>query len=182
MRTYKANLSKSSFMQLAKDLNAYADTLETKCKRFVALLAEKGVLVAKTTATGKYGSYVLFQYKVEPQKDGCTAIMYGTNTGLVTETWMINSAGDTKSVDVSPILMLEFGSGFKAVNPYGLSGVGQGTFPEQTHAFDPKGWSYRTVDGEWHHSTGYQPSSPMYTAAMAMYVAIATTAKQVFGE
>lgn len=182
MRTFNAELSYDSLMNLAKELDAYADSLETKCVTFISRLAELGIQTSVQASTGKYGAYVRFYKTVNPTKDGCDCIMYGSNTGMVTETWMINSSGDTKSVDVSPILMLEFGSGPKAINIQNVPGVGQGTFPEQTHAYDSGGWSYRTTDGEWHHSTGYSPKMPMYRAFAEMYASISHIAKQVFGE
>jgi hypothetical protein len=134
--------------------------------------------------TGKFGSYIAFKAEVDPEKYGCKAVMVATNTGLIKSEWRINSSGDTRTADVSPILMAEFGSGLKADDSYGKRQqvpMGTGTFPEQTHAEDPDGWWYQTLDGVWHHSYGVSPTYPMMRASVAMTNRISMVAKQVFG-
>ena len=69
--------------------------------------------------------------------------------------------------DGQAVLFIEFGAGVKYSDPQhpeaAVNGMGVGTYPEQTHAFDPKGWNF--WDGtQWRHSYGNAPSMPMYNA------------------
>ena len=59
--------------------------------------------------------------------------------------------------------------------------MGTGTFPGQTHAEDPEGWWYQTLDGVWHHSKGIAPTMPMAKAQAEIYDQIASVAREVFG-
>ena len=79
--------------------------------------------------------------------------------------------------------MAEFGSGWFAevlFDDVPLNKVGQGTFPGQKHAFQPGGWSYQGLNGEWYHSKGFKPSHPMYHAQLAIYDQMIAIAKEVF--
>ena len=62
-------------------------------------------------------------------------------------------------------------------------GVGQGTFPGQTHAFEDSWW-YKEWDengkGEWKRGRGVTPTHPMYHAKMKMYEQIYNVARKVF--
>lgn len=158
----------------------YQEYLQKKAIEYVKALADVGIMMAETySKSSYYGRYVLFYKEVKEEVEGATAIMYGTNTGVVTASWKIQN-NEVKSVDVSPILMLEFGSGFKAQNPANVSNVGQGTFPGQTHAQDPGGWSWMDLDGNWHHSTGTEAHLPMYRAMVDMMNNIVDIARLVF--
>ena len=83
----------------------------------------------------------------------------------------------------SPAAMfVEFGAGviYGAGHPFAAElGMGPGTFPGQTHAFNPNGWWFKTDDPKlatktdrygyyWHHSYGNPPHMPMYHAARAV--------------
>ena len=76
--------------------------------------------------------------------------------------------------------MIEFGSGFKANNPKDIPGVGQGTFPNQTHAFDKEGWYWVDLDGKLNHSYGISPEMPMYKASLEVIKEVRTVVKEVF--
>jgi hypothetical protein len=84
--------------------------------------------------------------------------------------------------------MAEFGSGWEASDASGQPnaeaarrlGMGQGSFPGQTHAFDKDGWWYKDLDGEWHNTTGITPSMPMWNALIAMENDIVNVARQVY--
>lgn len=79
-------------------------------------------------------------------------------------------------------LFVEFGAGvtYGAGHPFAAElGMGPGTFPGQTHAFNQNGWWFKTDDPKlatktdrygyyWHHSYGNPPHMPMYHAAKAV--------------
>lgn len=150
-----------------------------KTKVFAKRLAEYGISIASDNVAG-YGKYIMFCTEISPQANGCKTVMVATNTGLIKSEWRTEDG--EKSADVSPILMVEFGSGLRANNPKAAEfGMGTGTFPGQNYAQDPSGWWYMDLDGEWHHSYGVAPSMPMYKAAMEMQRNIWKIAKEVFG-
>ena len=186
MAKHKVSLnifSESSIRKAQEQIKEYKDDLIAKCELFVEKLAEVGIMVAEQN-TGQFGNYIAFQTELDPDKYGCKAVVVATNTGLIKSEWIINSSGDTRTADVSPILMAEFGSGLRADDSYGKRQkvpMGTGTFPEQTHAEDPDGWWYQTLDGVWHHSYGVSPTYPMMRASAAMTDRIRMVAKQVFG-
>lgn len=149
-----------------------------KCELLIRRLAEKGIQTAQKQA-GEYGKYISFTMQTDQNRDGCSGVMLATNTGIVKSEWQTKEG--IKSADISPLLMVEFGSGLRAENPMNVPGVGTGTFPGQTHAKDPQGWWYLDLNGEWHHSYGIFPRAPMYKAAMEMQDIVVQTAKEVFG-
>ena len=112
--------SASSIRKAQEQIKAYKDDLIDKCELFVTKLAEVGIMVAEQN-TGKFGSYIAFKAEVDPEKYGCKAVMVATNTGLIKSEWRINSFGDTRTADVSPILMAEFGSDGVWHHSYGVS-------------------------------------------------------------
>ena len=76
--------------------------------------------------------------------------------------------------------MAEFGSGWLSEVLFNVSGVGQGTFPGQIHAFDEKGWYWTTEDGVKHHSIGEKPTHPMHNAMNEMIRDVEKIAVEVF--
>lgn len=175
----KSDLSVSGIKNLQKQLQDYQKSLASKCEEFIRRLAEIGIETAKHN-TGNFGHYITFSVKTEPNKDGCKGLMIATETGKIISQWQTKDG--IKSADVSPLLMVEFGSGWRAENPMNVPGVGQGTFPDQSHAFDKDGWYWVDLNGELHHSYGITPKMPMYNAYLAMEMKIIETAKDVFGK
>lgn len=169
-------LSKSSILQLQKDIQAYRGELNRKCEKIVDRLTDFGIATAKAHL-GPYGPYVTFIQYLAPLTYGCTAIMLATNTGIIRSEWITKEG--VKTADVSPLLMVEFGSGTKAENPMNIPGVGQGTFPGQTHAFE-SGWWYMDLNEQWHYTTGVTPGAPMYNAVVEMRKSIVSIAREVF--
>lgn len=178
-RTFKTNLSVSGIKALQKQLEDYKKDLVNKCEEYVSRLAEIGIETAKHN-TGNFGHYITFSVKTEPNKDGCAALMIATETGKIISQWQTKDG--IKSADVSPLLMVEFGSGWRAKNPMDVPGVGQGTFPDQTHAFDKEGWYWKDLYGNLHHSYGITPKMPMYNAYLEMEKKLFEIAKDVFGK
>ena len=185
-KTIKGTLSVKSIHEMQKELKAYKEQLISKCETFTKRLSEIGIETAKMRLSGSTGteeremaSHITFSTEVNPSKNGVKTLMVASS-GSITRTWVTGDG--TKSVDVSPLLMVEFGSGLRANNDHGGQyGMGQGTFPGQTHASDPDGWYWKTNDDEWHHSFGISPAMPMYHAYKAMVDKIYDVAKEVFG-
>lgn len=179
-KTISFYLSEESVRNAARQLQAYSDGLQAKCDLFAKRLMERGISVAKAN-TGNFGKYIVFQMQTQSQGDGCKGILYATQTGFIKSQWKTKDGIESR--DVSPLLMAEFGSGRYAENPMKVDGVGQGTFPEQTHAFDANGWYWQdAVTDEWHHSYGINPSAPMYKAYLAMEEQLLIVAREVFGD
>lgn len=188
----KLNAFSISDMNNAKQkVMAYRHGLIRKCDIFVRKLANKGILVAQEhlgDADEGYGKYITFGLDLEHGQYGCKGLMYATNTGIIKSQWKtVDDNGNevVREEDVSPLLMVEFGAGLRAErssNAWASKfGMGTGTFPNQTHAFDPEGWWYKGMDDEWHHSYGVYASMPVYHAMMEMMDEIHNTAMEVFG-
>ena len=180
------SLSTDGIKQAQKELRAYKNDLQYKCELFVSTLIENGIVVARSSATqNQFGQYITFEKKLSASKYGASGILCASS-GTIEVQWM--SYGKLKSADVSPLLMAEFGSGFNASDSSGKPnigyaldlGMGQGTFPNQTHAFDAGGWWYQDLDGNWHNTTGVSPSMPVFNALLDMETKILTTAREVF--
>ena len=178
-------LSTKDIARAKQEIKAYRDGLVEKCRIFVERLADHGISVAQLY-TGEYGNLITFSKEIEATRNGATGIMLATS-GTITRQWM--TQGRIKSADIIPLLMVEFGSGWKASDASGKPnagtakalGYGQGTFPGQTHAFDPGGWYWQDLDGEWHSSEGEEPEMPVFHASMAMEMELFDIAQEVFG-
>lgn len=177
-RKYKANLSVSGIEQLKRDLLNYKEvTLKNLLRKYVTELAKEGITVGEQNVGG-FGKYITFSIKTDATKDGCKALMVATETGKIISSWQ--TADGIKTAEVSPLLMAEFGSGWGAENPMKVSGVGQGTFPNQTHAFDKEGWYWIDLDGNLNYSKGITAKMPMYKASQQIQRIAKSKAKEVF--
>lgn len=176
-KTYNL-FSLASMRELQRDVANYEKNIQKKCREYVTRLANIGIEVAEANK-GRFSNHIAFKVEYEDDRYGCTAIIYGTDVDKLISTWQ--TLDGTKQAEVSPILMAEFGSGFKAQNPNNVEGYGQGTFPDQTHAFDEDGWSWKDVDGNWHHSKGIEPTMPMYKAGLEIKSNIKKIGKEIFG-
>lgn len=104
------SLTEKSIQDAIDKLERYKDSLQDKCIAFVEELASNGIDVARAN-TGNFGHYITFSYEIKDTTDGCTAIVLATETGRIQSTWQ--TADGLKTVDVSPLLMAEYGSGRK---------------------------------------------------------------------
>ena len=170
-------LSTRSIENAIKEIEKYQKNLMEKVRMFNKRLADEGISIAQGKV-GSFGKYILFSQDTERIENGYRTVLYATNTGIITSKWRTKDG--VKSADISPLFMVEFGSGLRAQNPKGIPGGGTGTFPGSNHSDDPSGWWYMDLDYKWHHSTGVTPRLPMYNAAMAMRAKIVTIAKEVF--
>lgn len=177
-KVFKSDLSVEGIKNLQQQLRGYQQQLNNKNLIFVQRLSELGISVGRQNVGG-FGKYIMFSTKVSQNVDNCKTVLIAKDSGKIINQWKTQDG--IKSADVSPLLMAEFGSGQYAENPLGVSGVGQGTFPEQTHAFDKEGWYWQDLNNEWHHSYGVSPTMPMYKAVLEMRASIRRIAKEVFG-
>lgn len=173
------NLSSSSIQAAIKELKAYQNDLNRKCEELCRRLTEEGILIAQAhIGSSGFGKYIHLGSEITPKQAGCKAILYMNDSSKIVSQWQ--TLEGVKSAEVSPTLMLEFGSGLKAENPVGIPGVGTGTFPGGTHGEDSGGWYYMDLNGEWHHSTGISPKMPMYYAGKELREKVVAVAKEVF--
>lgn len=175
--------SQESIDNAAKQIEAYRDSIERKNAEFISKLADLGISVAQnSTASPEYASYVTFSKKIYASKEGRARGKVSGKSPQVLVEWEVNG-----EAWVSPILMVEFGSGAKASDASGKPnaqkatelGYGRGTFPGQTHAFEER-WHWQDKKGRWHTSSGVEPDMPMWRAAREMRMEIARVARQVF--
>ena len=176
----QATLSQKSINNLIGEVKRYGESLYPKSELFLRRLIDEGIKVAEQNK-GFYGNYIVFEKEFEGGDKKCVGFLIGRNASEITSYW--NMKGKIKSAKISPILFAEFGSGWLAevlFDDVSVGEVGQGTFPGQKHAFDPGGWSYMDLNGNWHHSKGIKPSHPMYKAELAIYEKVIEVAREVF--
>lgn len=176
MKKLTMTLDTNSIKNVIDELEKYRLTLEAKSEELVNRLLDEGIKVAYQHV-GRYAGYVEFTKDVQGGQQ-CVGVLTGKDTQPFISTWKVK--GGERVAEVSGILMSEFGSGWLANVIWNVSGVGQGTFPGQTHAFDPQGWYWTDQDGVKHHSKGEQPHYPMYFADMTMLSQIDSIAREVF--
>lgn len=164
------------------EIQAYRDTLPIKVQIFVNKLADYGISVGYSSISGtEYTGYIEFTKTYQNiSRYSAISVVIGKNVGQLQKSYF--NQGHVVTVDVNAILMAEFGSGFKARNERNISGVGQGTFPGQKHAFDQNGWWWTTPDGVRHHSNGERAYRPIQRAYDEMMLLINTTIQEVFGQ
>ena len=163
-----------SLQQAIKQIEAYRDDLPRKCQEICRRLSEEGVRVADTAINSvPIGKTITLTTNINPSKMGCQAIMKMTGRETRTEDGRVFYTA----------LAIEFGAGIyynSNSNPKSSEfGMGVGTFPGQTHAFQD-GWYYLGNDGNWHYSHGVQASMPMYKASVTLRQKIDSIIKDVF--
>lgn len=177
MKRLKISLTTpNSITKAVEYLNKYVEDLKNKSDILVQRLIDIGISTAKSNC-GEFQGMIVFEKEMEDLGMGC---LVATDGEKIISEWFRN--GDLVSAEVSPLLMAEFGSGWLAQVYFpsvdGL--VGQGTFPNQLHAFDPNGWRWTDKEGNRHHSYGTEPTHPMYSALLAMLLEVDAIAKEVF--
>jgi hypothetical protein len=178
-------LSESDIKRAISELEAYRDSIPSKCAKFAERLAEEGIRVAEQNL-GEYGPYITFTLDVNQDKYGAKAVMSGVSQSVFR--FWLGADGMTRAAEINPLLMAEFGSGWEASDAAGkpnasravAQGMGQGTFPGQIHAKDPDGWWYKDLQGEWHHTYGEEPTMPMFMALLEMVSRVNEIAEEVF--
>lgn len=171
-------LSEKSINHAIGELKKYQNSLAVKTEIFVRRLLDVGIEVAQNNV----GGWKQIEFYKEG-KGGIRTVGYLiAKDRPITVEW--DYKGKKKTAQISPLLMAEFGSGKLAEVLFAIAGVGRGTFPGQTHAFDEKGWNYKKWQadhkGKWQHSSGSAPTHPMYKADMEMIQQVDAIAREVF--
>lgn len=176
-KTISFGLSVSEIDRAIKELQSYQNSLDAKCQQLCERLCNEGIKIAQAhIGSSGFGKYIRLSSEITPEKAGCKAIFFMEDSQKIISQWQ-NQDG-VQSKEISPALMLCFGSGLKAENPTGAPGVGAGSYGE--HGLDPNGWWYMDLNGVWHHSTGIEPKMPMYNAAKELRNKVVSIAKDVF--
>lgn len=168
--TLKANLSFESLSKLSKDFNKYKNNVLRLNEEFVSRLASVGIPIIGAKIAAAQG---------DSEKGYSTFIQ-------------IYHFGEEKCmarivVENKDILFIEFGSGIhynnaKTHNPKAAElGYGVGSYPGQTHAFNPKGWWYSNGAGSSIHSYGTEATAPMQSASAEIIRRVKDIASEVFG-
>lgn len=173
----QATLDSKSIKNLIDDLKDYRSLLRSRSERLVERLIDEGIKVAYQHI-GRYSGYVEFTKEIDNQTTQCVGLLIGKDSKPFISKWI--RGGQEVEAEVSGLLMSEFGSGWLSNVIWNVSGVGQGTFPGQKHAFDAQGWYWTDSQGNKHHSKGEEPHYPMYFADMAMLSQIDLIAREVF--
>lgn len=173
------SLSPSSLDKTIKDLEKYKATMIRKLRLLVDQLIEVGI-DSGIANSGQYEGMIVFRRMVVDNIDGVEGVLVATDGVKLIKEWKYQ--GGIKQAEVSPLLMAEFGSGWLAKVLDNVEGVGQGTFPDQTHAFDANGWWWETPDGEKHHSYGEAPTYPVHSALYTMIFEVERIARGIFRE
>lgn len=181
MKTVSISLSHKSIEKAIAELEQYKEQLQSVLYNIVYSLAKIGITAAEKN-TGQYAGYISFETTVEKNDIGYLGMLIAKDKQNIVRSWWKD--GHIVGEDVSPLLMAEFGSGWFAnvANVWSsLNGqVGQGTFPGQEHAFDPDGWHWTDLNGQYHKSYGEHPTMPVLSAWMAMKTAVDETARKEF--
>ena len=171
-------LSQREINNAVKELKKYKDDLNRKCELLCKKLTAEGIAIAQAhIGSSGFGKYIHLGSEITLLQAGCKAIFYMEDSGKIVSQWQ--TLEGVKSAEVSPSLMIEFGSGLKAENPANIPGLGTGTFPGGKHGNEP-GWYYMDLNGEWHYSTGVSPKMPMYYAGKELRDKVVAVAKEVF--
>lgn len=172
-------LSVREVQNAIKELRQYQSDLNRKCEELCRRLTQEGILIAQAhIGSSGFGKYIHLGSEITPQQAGCKAILYMEDTTKIKSEWQ--TLEGVQSAEVSPSLMIEFGSGLKAENPANIPVVGTGTFPGGKHGNEP-GWYYMDLEGNWHYSTGFSPKMPMYYTGKELREKVVAIAREVFG-
>lgn len=176
-KTISFGLSVKEVQAAIKEIKAYQNDLNRKCELLCEKLCAEGIQIAQThIGSSGFSKYIHLGSEITPEKAGCKAIIIMEDTTKIKSEWQTKEG--VRSAEVSPMLMLCFGSGLKAQNPTNVPNVGAGSFGE--HGLDPGGWWYMDLDGVWHHSTGVEPKMPMYHTGKELREKVVAVAKEVF--
>ena len=170
-------LSVAEVNRAIQEIKIYQNDLNRKCELLCQNLCQEGIQIAEShIGSSGFGKYIHLDSEITPQQAGCKAVFYMEDTEKIKSEWRTQEG--VQSAEISPSLMLCFGSGLKAQNPTNVPGVGTGTFGE--HGADPSGWWYMDLDGAWHHSKGIAPKMPMYYAGKELRDKVLKIANEVF--
>ena len=172
-RVLRVQLNKQSIQDALDYIEAYQKSIEDKMNILTMELSKIGVEVINATMMG-----------VSPADRGEYEVKESISKGKNSTTMTITLSGDQ-------VLFIEYSAGvtfgttdFSPLpnNPDYGSDMGVGTYPDQTHAYDPTGWWYKDKYGTSQHTYGISAHAPMYHADMEMRAKIVSIAKEVFND
>ena len=174
------SLSAASVRAAQQEIRNFQQDLLGKCEILCQRLAQEGIQVAQAHISGSgFRKYIRLSSEITPERAGCRAVLYMEDSSETVRERQTPEG--VKIVGVSPVLMLEFGSGLRTESPDGILGVGAGALPGRTHEGKSQGWRYMDLDGMWHDFGGANGKMPMYFAGKEMQRKIVSIAKEVFG-
>ena len=140
-KVVKFGLSVKEVQNAIKEIKAYQSDLNRKCELLCQRLCAEGILIAQAhIGSSGFGKYIHLGSEITPQQAGCNAILYMKDTSKVQSEWQ--TLDGVQSAEVSPCLMLEFGSGLKAENPSHRNRLGNAC----PHQIREKSYSRRPED------------------------------------
>lgn len=164
MKTISIELSEESIAKAIQEIEAYKAELKRKVTVFLTELVNAGYVVAQAT---------LMAVPEDEKKDTLIEVVQESENSM------------SISMHGEKFLFVEFGAGIAFSQPQNPNasefGMGLGTYPNQTHAYQEEGWWYTDTDGQSKHSRGNAPYMPMYKADVEMTRQISNIAKEVFG-
>lgn len=175
-KTLKAGLSISEIRRLQDNLRKYQNELVRKCKELCEELSDIGINVMQAQiGESPLGKYVTVKTDITEEKAGCKAILTAIGETKVQEGY----------APFNTLLAIEFGAGIyhnKIPNPNASEfGLGVGTFPGQTHAFEDYWFYWNEEQQKWLPTHGVKATMPMYKASMEIQKEIVNKAKEIFG-
>lgn len=176
----KTSISATSLRRLQKEIEDYKKKVIRFTKELSVELSKIGIDVAKARISDSgYAKYVTFETKISENDANCRAVIIAKDINIIISKWQTKEGVQTR--DISPVLMLEFGSGTKAENPLNIQGVGQGTYPPGGHG-NEDGWYFMDLDGNWHYASGVSPKMPMFNAIKEIKDVYLKKAKELFNK
>lgn len=188
---FSANVFNATQLQkMADELRRYAESLPDKIQRFLELLADRGIAVARVNE-GDFAGYIVYTKEPLDVADGEYGIsLVARDRSEITNSWYVSASpnAEMRSDTFSPLLMAEFGSGAYQVDNYNI-----GRLPDSMgHGGNANGWYWWSDiyrDGEavaWKngrylfHSYGTPPTMPMHRAVITMIEEVDSIARSVF--
>ena len=160
--TISVDLSEKGIDRLSKKLDEYERWIKRKTTKLVNALAERGCHLSQIYfSTATYDGDNDVKVTVKKRGEHAAAVIA---TGKAT-------------------LFIEFGAGY--MMGYGHpepQEYGPGTYPGQTHAFDPNGWYFTDSGGNKVHSFGNPPAAPMYVTVKDLEMELEKIAQEVFAD
>ena len=168
-----ARLNTSDIVSAIRQIEDYQIGLHRKAIEFTDELAKIGITIAKENTYVEVDDVYrnmgdLIVFEKETTIDGGDVVCLVTAIGKqYVKKWQNGEAL------VDPLLMAEFGSGWRAIDGH------QGTFPNQHVAFF-RPWHWIDSSGQPHESYGSEPSRPLFKAKQEMEKQILEVAYRVF--
>lgn len=170
-----AKLDTKDLNRAIKELEDYTIKLQSRLVDFASELAEIGIRVAKENTYVEVdenyrnmGDFILFEKNITLEDGNVVCVLSAIGREFI-KRWQNGEAL------VNPLLMAEFGSGWRAIEGH------QGSFPNQHLAFFHP-WHWIDSSGQPHESYGSEPSRPLFKAKQEMENEILEVAYRVFSQ